>query len=82
MKERTEYLNSTNYKELFDVKEAGPLPEKAIIFKSVRCEECGEECAEYFTRNQNGKGFAWIASANILGLLWNNPKFERRIDLC
>lgn len=55
MKERTEYLNSTNYRDLFDVKEAGPLPAKAIIFKSVCCEECGEECAEYFTRNQKGK---------------------------
>ncbi|MGI6722465.1 MAG: FmdE family protein [Anaerovoracaceae bacterium] len=42
--------------ELF---ETGPvkfeLPEKARIFKSYPCEECGEMTADYFMRMQDGK---------------------------
>jgi formylmethanofuran dehydrogenase subunit E len=55
MKEKREFLNSKEPKELFELKEAEPMPEKAIIFKSIPCEICGEESAEYFTRNQDGK---------------------------
>lgn len=55
MKEKSAYLNQTPPVELFDLTEAGPMPEKAKIFHSVRCEICGEETAEYFTRNQDGK---------------------------
>lgn len=55
MKEKSAYLNQTPPAELFDLTEAGPMPEKAKIFHSVRCEICGEETAEYFTRNQDGK---------------------------
>lgn len=55
MKEKTAFVNQADYKDLFNLKEADPAPEKAKIFKSVCCEVCGEEVAEYFTRNQDGK---------------------------
>ena len=54
-KERTDYLSKTSPADLFDIKTALPIPEKAKIFKSVTCQCCGEQTAEYYTRNENGK---------------------------
>ena len=55
MKEKTAHLTNTDYHDLFELKEAAPPPEKAMLFKSIRCACCKEEAAEYFTRNQDGK---------------------------
>lgn len=51
-----EYLISTPYDQLFDVKVPSyGLPERARLFKSERCAVCGEVTAEYALRIQNGK---------------------------
>lgn len=55
VKEKTNHLTNTDYHDLFELKEAAPLPGKAKLFKSVRCECCGEEAAEHFIRNQDEK---------------------------
>jgi formylmethanofuran dehydrogenase subunit E len=54
-KEKNDYLCKTAAADLFEIKPAQPLPEKARIFKSITCECCGEQTAEYYTRNENGK---------------------------
>ena len=54
-KEKNDYLCKTAAADLFEIKPAQPLPEKARIFKSMTCECCGEQTAEYYTRNENGK---------------------------
>ena len=50
------FLISTPYDQVFDVKEATyKLPESARIFPSVCCAVCGESTAEYGLRVQDGK---------------------------
>ena len=50
------YYQSCAPEDMFQVTEAKiQLPEKARIFKSITCECCGEQTAEYYTRNENGK---------------------------
>lgn len=50
------YLSEKSPEELFDIKETKiALPEYAHIFRSVRCEMCGEEAAEHFIRLVDGK---------------------------
>lgn len=42
--------------ELFDVKECNiEIPERARIFQSIKCENCGETTAEHMIRLQGGK---------------------------
>ena len=42
--------------DLFDVKETRiALPERAMLFRSVRCEDCGEETAEHLCRLLDGR---------------------------
>ena len=49
-------MQSKSPAELFDVKETRiPLPEGARLFRSVKCAECGEVCAESFTHSVDGK---------------------------
>ena len=49
------YMVNAPYEELFDVKQAAPLPECARLFNSQDCSVCGESTAEYGLRIQNGK---------------------------
>ena len=54
--EKMSKLHTANADELFDVKEVKiTLPEKAKIFKSYKCEKCGEMAAESYTRLEDGK---------------------------
>lgn len=51
-----DYLVSTPYDQLFDVKEPDfELPESARIFRSHVCAKCGESTAEYALRVQEGE---------------------------
>jgi len=51
-----DYLVSTPYDELFDVKEPSySLPEQARLFASQPCAKCGESTAEFGLRVQNGE---------------------------
>ncbi len=44
------------YKEMFHVEHVEvDIPEKARIFKSVKCSECGEMVSEHRSRVKNGK---------------------------
>ncbi|MDR2589307.1 MAG: FmdE family protein [Spirochaetales bacterium] len=52
-KERVEYLLNSGNDVLFSIKEAGGPPPKPRKFKSLVCEKCGEETAEYFIRFEN-----------------------------
>lgn len=50
------YLLSANPIDVFDVKKTDiVLPEKARIYKSIKCEVCGEKVAEPWIRLSNGK---------------------------
>ncbi|WP_330698448.1 FmdE family protein [Anaerocolumna sp. MB42-C2] len=54
--ERERYLMNHETSELFDVKDTTyTLPERARIFKSVKCEKCGEMTAESMIRLEDGK---------------------------
>lgn len=54
--EKFAYLQSRNPGELFDAMDVRlPVPERAQIFGSCRCEKCGEKTAEKWIRLQNGK---------------------------
>lgn len=54
--EREKYLMSNEPSVLFDVKETTfILPEKARIYKSIKCEKCGEMTAESMIRLEGGK---------------------------
>lgn len=54
--EYKKYLLQANHMDIFNFKETNiELPEKAKIFLSVECEECGEKISEQFTRLQGGK---------------------------
>lgn len=54
--EYMDYLITTPYSELFDVKQPTvQLPEPARIFPSHECAVCGEMTAEYALRVQDGK---------------------------
>ncbi|MCT8977397.1 FmdE family protein [Clostridium sp. CX1] len=51
-----EYILDASYDELFEFKKPSfQLPERARIFTSVVCEECGEASAEHKIRFMNGK---------------------------
>jgi formylmethanofuran dehydrogenase subunit E len=51
-----ERLNSTSDEELFDIRWIeGPLPEKARVFKTVRCAKCGEGVMEPRARLSDGQ---------------------------
>ena len=55
-KERQQYLLNSAPEELFDFKEPHyQLPEKARIFATVVCEECGEGVPEHKIRLKDGK---------------------------
>ena len=49
-----DWLLSREPAELFDCKEAPPLPEPARIFRSVVCGKCGETAAENYIRLEDG----------------------------
>lgn len=50
------YYQTLSPQEMFDVKEATlTLPRHAAIFKSIPCENCGEDTAEKYIRLENGK---------------------------
>ena len=54
--ERFAYRMKSDAEDLFTVSEPGfSLPERARIFRSVRCEQCGEVAAEPMIRLQDGK---------------------------
>lgn len=54
--ERMQYLLDTPACDLFDVKEVHfTLPERARLFQSVICEECGEVTAEPYIHIENGR---------------------------
>jgi formylmethanofuran dehydrogenase subunit E len=51
-----QYLFNQEPFSLFDAKDTTfPLPESAKIFKSVKCENCGEMTAESMIRLEGGK---------------------------
>lgn len=51
-----EYLLNAPVDEVFDCKAVEPpLPERARIFSSIQCEECGEAAPEHKIRLQEGK---------------------------
>ena len=51
-----EYMTEREGAELFEVKETKiALPQRARLFRSVRCAICGEETAEHLCRLQDGK---------------------------
>ena len=52
--ESMDWLLSREPAELFDCKEAPPLPEPARIFRSVACGRCGEITAENYVRLEDG----------------------------
>ncbi len=53
---KQKYILEAPVEEIFDVvKPKYSLPEKARIFQSVVCEECGESTAEPYIRLENGK---------------------------
>ncbi len=43
--------------DVFVIKQAGPMPKKARIMKSIVCAECGEATMETRTRNMHGQTF-------------------------
>ena len=50
------YYQSLEPAEMFEVKEAmAVVPERACIFRSLECEECGEATAENMLRLENGR---------------------------
>jgi formylmethanofuran dehydrogenase subunit E len=54
--EYQEYLLNAPVDELFEYKDTDIiLPERARIFKSVKCEQCGEFAAEHTIRLQEEK---------------------------
>lgn len=54
--ERLAWLMDGDYHEMFDVKAAPePLPEKARVFRSYTCANCGERVAENYVHLQNGE---------------------------
>ncbi|CDF57382.1 FmdE family protein [Thermobrachium celere] len=54
--ERKQYILEAKEADVFEVKPLRvKLPEKARIFNSIVCEECGEAAAEHRIRIQNGK---------------------------
>ncbi len=50
-----EYLLSRDPADLFTVKEAKPVPERARFFRSFRCARCGEKAGERWIRLVNGE---------------------------
>ena len=50
-----EYFLSSDYKDLFTVKEARPFPRPAELFRSYRCVCCGEMTGENWIRLVNGE---------------------------
>lgn len=55
-KERQEYILATPGRELFELKKPSfPLPERARLFATVICENCGEGAPESKIRLENGK---------------------------
>ena len=50
-----DYYLSHEPEELFAVKEARPLPEKARLFRSYRCACCGETTGENWIRLVDGE---------------------------
>ncbi|NLT96333.1 MAG: formylmethanofuran dehydrogenase [Clostridia bacterium] len=53
---KKEYILQSNGSDIFEIKKPSyPLPEKARIFSSVVCEECGEKAAEPMIRLKDGK---------------------------
>jgi len=50
-----QYVLAHEPQELFTVKEARPLPEKAKIFRSYHCAGCGEKTGENWVRLVNGE---------------------------
>jgi formylmethanofuran dehydrogenase subunit E len=54
--ESFDYYQGLSSEEIFDVKETAiELPEKARMFESVVCSQCGETTAENYIRLQDGK---------------------------
>ncbi|WDC84836.1 FmdE family protein [Caloramator sp. mosi_1] len=54
--ERQKYILEAPIDDVFEIKPVNmPLPEKARIFNSIICAECGESTAEHRIRIQNGK---------------------------
>ncbi len=54
--ERLGYFQALEPGDMFDVKEPGfALPQPARIFASVKCESCGESCAENMIRLDGGR---------------------------
>lgn len=50
------YYQALEPAEMFEVKEAmAVVPERACIFRSLECEECGEATAENMLRLENGR---------------------------
>jgi len=55
MNEISELMRKTPVEKMFDIKHVSiEIPEKARIFKSVKCSKCGEMFAESRARMQNG----------------------------
>lgn len=55
-KQRQEYILNAPVDEIFEFKQPNfELPEKARLFKTVICENCGEGAPEYKMRIQDGK---------------------------
>ena len=50
-----DYFLSSEPKDLFDIKEARPIPESARLFRSYRCACCGETTGENWVRLVDGE---------------------------
>ena len=53
--EKLKFFEETKCEDMFYVKEALPLPEKAKLFNSFECSKCNEWTAENMLRLENGK---------------------------
>ena len=50
------YLLESDFEEIFEITDTKlRLPEKARIFKSLKCEVCGEFASEQYIRIEEGK---------------------------
>jgi len=48
-------IMEADLEDVFEIKEAGPAPQRARIIKSIECAECGEPTMETRTRNMFGQ---------------------------
>jgi len=58
--EKKDFMYRSSGSEIFDVKKPSfRIPEKALIFKSIKCSQCGEVTAEPWLRLKEGNALCW-----------------------